>query len=157
MDTPKPIVTTNNEGGESIEKDVATLFNKLPYALQKFLTGDGRKNLERELVTKYTLSAEQTEVLGRGLSLMLLGVINPATFRSSLLESAVPEKSLSALFTDIKEQVFDRLKDSEPQKEPAGLSLQTPVIDQQKKTSSSPNTTPLVKEYVADPYREPPE
>ena len=146
----------------SFEKNVRTLFRNLNPVIQTFLSGPEREQLLSELKTTYRLVGEPASIFERDCIFMLLGIMEPVEFQKSLGDAGVPKETVDALLNDLNSRIFVPLsekmqKQGEPRPTPAKTTPAPGIpvlIPKPPLPPVRPNTTPLIKSYAVDPYRE---
>ncbi len=154
----------------SLEEQAALLVQEAPVAVREFITGSDRTTFIKKVATAFSLSPEISHALERELILMLLGATDPSEFESSLIEEGVSHETLEGILKEIDNLHFFQKETPEtlpaiPEKHEIVVTKQAPAVTTPTKPVAPaptrpvppppPNTTPLVKEYAADPYREP--
>jgi len=104
---------TNDQTQEEVEGALAEILLKLPEPVREFVTGPERDRVSLALSQKYQLHADQAGIFERAYIQMLLGVISPEQFISTLRQASVPEADVTGLTNDVNEMVFKPLRRKE--------------------------------------------
>ncbi len=107
-----------NPEQESIEEPgineaVGSLMQELPKPVQDFLKSDERDAVARELSAKYQLHVDQAGEFERSFILMLLGVMRPEEFVTTLTQAGLSQDIVNGLAADLNTRVFMKLRDAE--------------------------------------------
>lgn len=97
----------------TVEEAVASLMSELPAPVQDFLKSDERGEIVRELAGKYSLHVDQAGEFERAFLFMLLGILKPEEFVSTLAASGFSQEAINGLAADVNTRVFMRLRDAE--------------------------------------------
>lgn len=150
------------------------LLNRVPSSVRNFILGPERNQIITELKATYALTPTQGAVLETDFTLALLGVSEPIEFRENLVAAKVSPETADVILKEIYTRVFSRFENQPKQDNELALQHKpemmivneptitpksppaTPIVSSSVRpvVPPAPNTTPLVKAYVADPYRE---
>ncbi len=97
----------------NINSAVSTLMKELPKPVQDFLAGPERDRISNELSQKHRLHVDQAGEFERAYLFMLLGIMSPNEFVSTLTEAGIAPEAVSALAADVNEMVFIPLRKKE--------------------------------------------
>lgn len=96
-----------------VNEAVGSLMQELPKPVQDFLKSDERDTVARELAAKYQLHVDQAGEFERSFILMLLGVMRPEEFVTTLTQAGLTQDIVNGLAADVNARVFMRLRDAE--------------------------------------------
>jgi len=96
-----------------ISQEVGAAMRDLPKPVQDFLKSDERDAVVRELSEKYQLHIDQAGEFERSFILMLLGVMRPEEFVTTLTQAGLTQDVVNGLAADLNTRVFMRLRDAE--------------------------------------------
>jgi len=136
----------------SFEQSVSDLLQQTPPAMRAFLSTNKKTEAIEKIKASFGLTGVAATIFARDFLLMCLGAIEPNELREALIGTGIDVATANSILETIHKDVFIPLQESEQAQNPSTPTTQEPIAS---RTQSAPNTTPLVKEYVADPYREP--
>lgn len=141
----------------AFSQEVSGLLAQLPAQLRTFITGSERDVVIAEIKSGHGLEGKAASIFERDLLLLLLGVLTPDEFQGSLIEAGISTEKTDSILKQVDAKIFSRFTETKPKEEPVHEALPNTLHSTQvsRPVPPAPNTTPLVKEYVADPYREP--
>lgn len=96
-----------------VSQAVGAAMRDLPKPVQDFLKSDERDAVARELSAKYQLHVDQAGEFERSFILMLLGVLRPEEFVTTLTQAGLTQDIVNGLVADVNTRVFMRLRDAE--------------------------------------------
>ncbi|MDP3402988.1 MAG: hypothetical protein Q8S35_03495, partial [bacterium] len=96
-----------------INQAVGAAMRDLPRPVQDFLKSDERDAVARELSAKYQLHVDQAGEFERSFILMLLGVMRPEEFVTTLTQAGLSQDIVNGLAADLNTRVFMKLRDAE--------------------------------------------
>lgn len=188
------------------DEEVNRAYDAVPEVIQQALGGDELYDFGEKMQTVYHLHIDTVGMVGTLIRNLLIGLINPTEFVSSLQEIGIEKSTVQQLTADLNEKIFIPLQNKmrevgaatpspsavqaipapapvAEQPTPAApqiASVVTPPVQIQRAAQPAPTPAPIrprpapytptppstpdahreelkkiVKEYGADPYREP--
>jgi len=134
---------------------VSSLMQELPKPVQDFLVSDERGQVVTELSKKYNLHVDQAGEFERAFLFMLLGILKPEDFVSTLLGMGLDQESVNNLAADVNTRVFMRLRDAEREQATAAPSkpapLPPPALDYQPAVAPTLPGSPVAAPMPTQP------
>lgn len=102
----------------SLQKDIDTVIAVLPPVIRAYLARGEHTKIVRNLMAKYGLRVDQSGVLERGVTLLLMGIENPSEFTQALINDAkLSQQVVNSIVQDINTQIFIPLRKEEEEKD----------------------------------------
>lgn len=141
----------------TIQDSVNQLMSDLPQPIKTFLL-EKLSPIAQDIMKKHALHLDQGAALERDLTLVLLGAREPSALATNLKEEAhLDDATLSAVLTDVNEQVFMPLRDAlreggeETAPTPAGAIVHPPLPTSRPIATPPANLPGVIQPKAATP------
>lgn len=108
------------------QKQILDAYNRAPDLIRTTFNGEPIRTFIAGLRTKYQLHIDTAGIVGEGIGYLLLGLMDPNTFRQHIKAAGLSDTTVATIITDINQQIFIPLR-GKMREEGGGTRMPTPT------------------------------